>query len=122
VKISVTNASRLLNSIAAGGETTQYKALIARELVDDIARLDATLKASKQRIAAAVEASGTSLTGIVGVGPIGAATIIGYTKDITRFPTRGHYALYNPKRRHSSINDLSPISYEHRHTPIEAVA
>jgi transposase len=37
----------------------------------------------------------TSLTGIVGVGPIGAATIIGYTKDVARFPTRGHYASYN---------------------------
>jgi transposase len=31
----------------------------------------------------------------VGVGPIGAATIIGYTKNITRFPTKGHYATYN---------------------------
>jgi len=35
------------------------------------------------------------VTDIVGVGPIGAATIIGYTKDVTRFPTRGHYASYN---------------------------
>jgi transposase len=35
------------------------------------------------------------LTDIVGIGPIGAATIIGYTKDITRFPTKGHYATYN---------------------------
>jgi transposase len=43
----------------------------------------------------AVTAAGTSLTGIVGVGPIGAATIIGYTKDITRFPTKGHYATCN---------------------------
>ena len=95
VKISVTNASELLDGIAAGDETTRYRVLVAREVVDDIARLDATLKASKNRIATAVEASGTSLTNIVGVGPIGAATIIGYTKDVSRFPTRGHYATYN---------------------------
>jgi transposase len=95
VKISVTNASGLLDGIAAGDETTRYRVLVAREVVDDIARLDATLKASKKRIAVAVQTSGTSLTDIVGVGPIGAATIIGYTKDITRFPTRGHYATYN---------------------------
>jgi transposase len=69
--------------------------MIAREVVDDIARLDATLKASKKRIAVAVTSSGTTLTDIYGVGPIGAATIIGYTKNITRFPTRGHYATYN---------------------------
>ncbi len=95
VKISVTNASGLLDSIVAGDETTRYRILVAREVVDDIGRLDQSLKASKQRIAVAVEASGTSLTDIVGVGPIGAATIIGYTKDVTRSPTRGHYASYN---------------------------
>jgi len=95
VKISVTNASRLLDSIDVDDETTRYRILIGREVVGDIARLDATLKASKKRIAVAVSASGTSLTDIVGVGPVGAATIIGYTKDIARFPTRGHYATYN---------------------------
>jgi transposase len=95
VKISVTNASGLLDSIDVGDEATRYRTLVAREVVDDIARLDEILKASKKRIAAAVQASGTSLTNIVGVGPIGAATIIGYTKNVTRFPTRGHYATYN---------------------------
>jgi transposase len=95
VKISVTNASELLDGVTVTDETTRYRVLVAREVVDDIGRLDATLKASKQRIAVAVEASSTSLTDIVGVGPIGAATIIGYTKNVTRFPTRGHYATYN---------------------------
>ena len=95
VKISVANASGLLDAITTGDETTRYRVLIGREVVDDIARLDATLKASKKRISTAVAASSTSLTNIVGVGPIGAATIIGYTKDVTRFPTRGHYATYN---------------------------
>jgi transposase len=85
----------LLDSIAAGDETTRYRILIAKEVVDDIGRLDESLKASNQRIAVAVEASSTLLTDIVGVGPIGAATIIGYTKDVSRFPTRGHYASYN---------------------------
>jgi len=95
VKISVTNASRLLDSINVGDEATRYRVLVGREVVDDIARLDQSLKASKKRIATAVTVSGTSLTDIVGVGPVGAATIIGYTKDVTRFPTRGHYATYN---------------------------
>lgn len=94
-KISVTNASELLDDVTVGDEATRYRIVIARELVDDIGSLDQSLKASKQRIAVAVQASGTSLTDIVGVGPIGAATIIGYTKDVARFPTRGHYATYN---------------------------
>jgi transposase len=95
VKISASNASELLDSINIGDEAARYRILVAREVVDDIARLDATMKASKKRILVAVQASGTSLMDIVGVGPIGAATIIGYTKDITRFPTKGHYATYN---------------------------
>jgi transposase len=72
-KISVANASGLLDGIAIGDETIRYRVLIA----------------------ATVQSSGTSLTDIVEVGPIGAATIIGYTKDISRFPTKGHYATYN---------------------------
>jgi transposase len=94
-KISVAKASQLLDGIGVTDEATRYRVLVAREVADDIARLDQSLKASKNRIAAAVEASGTSLTDIVGVGPIGAATIIGYTKDVGRFPTRDHYASYN---------------------------
>jgi transposase len=95
VKISAGNASELLDRIGVVGETIRYRILVARELVGDIARLDTTLRASRKRIAVAVQASGTSLTDIYGVGPYGAATIIGYTKDITRFPTKGHYATYN---------------------------
>jgi transposase len=95
VKISASNASELLDRIGVTDETSRYRIMIAREVVDDIARLDATLRASKKRIAVAVTASGTTLTDIYGVGPIGAATIIGYTKDVTRFPTKGHYATYN---------------------------
>jgi transposase len=94
-KISVTNASGLLDRIGVVDKATRYRVLVAWEVVDDIARLNDALKASKNRIADAVAASGTSVTDIVGVGPVGAATIIGYTKDITRFPTRGHYATYN---------------------------
>jgi transposase len=91
-KISVANACELLDRIDVGDEAARYRVLVAREVVGDIARLDETLQASKKRIAQAVAASETSVTNIVGIGPIGAATIIGYTKDITRFPTRGHYA------------------------------
>jgi len=95
IKISASNASELLDRITVTDKAARYRILVARELVADIARLDATLKASKKRIAVAVSASSTSLTNIVGIGPIGAATIIGYTKDVTRFATRGHYATYN---------------------------
>jgi transposase len=68
---------------------------LAAELLEDIRRLDAQLKASHKRIRDAVRASGTSVTELFGVGPIIAATLIGYTGDVTRFANRDHYASYN---------------------------
>jgi transposase len=94
-EITVTKANLLLEGVVVDAEATRYRVLIARELIDDIARLDTTLKASKKRIAAAVAASGTSLCDIAGIGPICAAIIIGFTGDINRFPTKGHFATYN---------------------------
>ena len=43
----------------------------------------------------AVAASGTTLTELHGVGPIVAAYVLGYSGDICRFPSAGHYARYN---------------------------
>jgi len=62
------------------------------------------------RIVEAVMASATTVTDIHGIGPLGAAIILGHTGDIARFPTSGHYARYTgtapiaassgPKQRH----------------------
>jgi len=94
-KMSVTNAKQLLETIEITDEATRYRVLIAKELVEDIAHCDTALKTSKKRLAAAVNASGTTLTDIVGIGPVCAAIIIGYTGDVNRFPTKGHFATYN---------------------------
>jgi transposase len=40
-------------------------------------------------------ASGTTLCDIGGIGPIGAAIILGSVGDIGRFPTAGHFTSYN---------------------------
>jgi hypothetical protein len=42
-----------------------------------------------------VEASGTTLTEIFGVGPILAAKIIGTVGSVARFPTKAHFASYS---------------------------
>ena len=94
-EITVNKANRLLDEVIVDDEVTRHRVLIANELVSDIARLDAALKGSKKRITVAVSASGTTLTDIVGIGPVCAAIIIGFTGDIGRFPTKGHFATYN---------------------------
>ena len=85
----------LLDQIVASDEVTRTRVMIARELLDDISRLDVLLKQSKQRIGTAVVTSGTTLCDIVGIGPICAAIIIGHTGNVGRFPTKAHFAMYN---------------------------
>ena len=68
---------------------------LAHDLVESINALSAQMKTSKRRITAAVKASGTSLTDIIGLGPITAALIIGHTGNIDRFASRHHFASYN---------------------------
>ncbi len=93
--ITAVKANRLLNGIEPGGEVVRCRVTIARELIADIEALDTTLTASKKRITSAVTASETSLCDIYGVGPICAATIIGYVGDINRFATKAKFAAYN---------------------------
>lgn len=67
----------------------------ARELLEDMRRYDRLLVDNETKTTTAVKASGTTLTEILGVGPITAGLIIGHTGDVTRFPARGNYASYN---------------------------
>jgi transposase len=94
-EIVATQADRLLADITPTTATQHQRLELAHETLDEIRMLDERAKRSKTRITNAVTASATSLTGIFGVGPIIAATIIGYTGDVARFPTAGHFAAYN---------------------------
>ena len=94
-EMTVNKANSLLERVDVTDEVTRQRVVIARELVDDISRLEAQMRASKKRIRVAVGTSGTSLCDIRGIGPIGAAMILGSVGDIARFPTPGHFASYN---------------------------
>jgi transposase len=94
-EVVVNQGEQLLATIRPDNAVQRQRLELAHELLDEIRVLDERRKASKQRITDAVTASGTSLTEIFGVGPIIAAIVIGYTGDITRFPSSGHYATYN---------------------------
>jgi transposase len=67
--------------------------MVAEELAD-VGRLDARLKAMKAELTAAVLATGSHLMDIHGIGPAGAARILADVGDITRFPSRGHFASW----------------------------
>jgi transposase len=60
----------------------------------DIRTLERKIASLNERIEAEVEASGTTLTKIFGIGPILAAKIIGTVGSVARFPTKAHFASY----------------------------
>ena len=85
-------------SCAASDPPTQVgveRRRLALELLAEVRRTDSDLVELKTRITSAVNASSTTVTDVIGVGPIMAAYLIGYSGDIRRFPTAGHYARYN---------------------------
>ena len=88
------------NQLLAGIEPVNAAQRQRLELAHETARRDPRPRRQaeahpRRRITEAVTASGTTLTEIFGVGPIIAAMVIGYTGDVARFPTAGHYAAYN---------------------------
>jgi transposase len=94
-KIIAAHAARLVDAITPAGAVDTARRELALAFLDDLRRIDAQLRDTRNKLAAAVRASGTSLTGLFGVGPVIAATIIGDVRDVSRFPGRDHFAAYN---------------------------
>jgi transposase len=93
-EINAASAERMLAGVKPASPVEVARQALALEHLDDLRRLDAQMRVSKARIAEAIAASGTSLTELFGVGPVVAATVIGYTGDIARFRNRDHFAAY----------------------------
>jgi len=95
-KLSADRAARILRSIRARGcASARLRRRLASEILRDVRTLDRKIADLGGRIEAEVEASGTTLTEIFGVGPILAATILGVVGDVGRFPTKAHFASYS---------------------------
>jgi transposase len=94
-ELYVSDADTLMATLSPQSPVEQTRFDLVLELLDDVRRLDAQTKESHRRITVAVKASGTSLTELYGVGPIHAATLIGYSGDVSRFANRDAYASYN---------------------------
>jgi len=94
-EITAAQAARLLRSAQPSGAGGQARGELAAELLEDMRRMEAQMRESKKKLAVAVKASGTSLTGIFGVGPVIAATVIGDADGVARFASRDHFAAYN---------------------------
>jgi transposase len=94
-EISAAQAARILAQAAPSGAVALARAELAAEFLADLRHLDVQLRGTRKKLAAAVRASGTSLTQVFGVGPVVAGTVIGDVGDVARFPGRDHFASYN---------------------------
>ena len=94
-RISAAQAIQVLDTITARGAVASAKLELAHELVTDLRRIDDQRSEVKRRLTRTVTASRTSLTDLYGVGPVIAATVLGYVGDVHRFSTRDQFASYN---------------------------
>jgi len=91
--LSAHRAARILRGIRPkGGASIRLRRRLASEVLRDVRTLDRKIADLNERIEAEVEASGTTLTEIFGIGPILAARIIGTVGNVA-FPDKGPLRL-----------------------------
>ena len=76
-EITAGQAARFLESVTPAGAVDAARWELAAELTEDLRGVDARIRETRKKAATAVAAAGTSLTGLFGVGPVIAATVIG---------------------------------------------
>jgi transposase len=86
--LSATTAAALLRRVRPSGDAERVRKQIATDLVSQIRSVDSLLKANAKQISELVAASGSTLTGIVGIGAITAGRLIGRTGRAARSPPR----------------------------------
>jgi transposase len=93
--LSTHRAARILRGIRPQGASACVRRRLASEVLRDIRALERKIADLNERIEAEVEASGTTLTEIYGMGSILAAKIMGTVGNARRFPTKAHFASYS---------------------------
>jgi transposase len=94
-EIVAAQAARVLEEIEPSGAVQIARCELAADFLEDLRRIDTQMRDTKNRLTAAVRASGTTVTEVFGVGPVIAATMIGYVAEVSRFPSRDRFAAYN---------------------------
>jgi transposase len=94
-KLTVTKAKTAIATVRPRDIAGRTRRQLVVDLIDDLAGIDKKLKDLDKRMKEAVEATGTTLTEIKGVGIALAALILGEVGDVRRFPSRHHFASYN---------------------------
>jgi len=77
------------------GIVAQTRHQLARELIEELTVIDAKIRAADKQLRQLVAATGSSLGKLNGIGPSGAARLLGDIGDISRFRSAAHFASWN---------------------------
>jgi transposase len=93
--LSAPQARALLNAVRPRDIVGRTRRQLASDLITELAVIDKKIKAADRQLTDLVDATGSTLQDLHGIGPSGAARLIGDIADITRFADRGHFASWN---------------------------
>ena len=93
--LSARQARALLASVRPRDVVGKTRRQLAAELVTELENIDKRIKAADRQLTALVSTTGSTLMSLHGIGPSGAARLLGDIGDVSRFPTRGHFASWN---------------------------
>jgi transposase len=92
--LSAAQAKALLATVRPRDTAGKARRRVAAELVGDLERIYARKKAANKELNELLTATGTTLTELNGIGPSGAARLLVEVGDITRFPSKAHFASW----------------------------
>ena len=96
--LSATQAKALLATVRPRDLVGKTRRKLAAELIAELEGIDKRIKTATTELRDLVEATGSTLLELHGIGPSGAARLLGDIGDVARFPTRGHFASWNTHR------------------------
>jgi transposase len=93
--LSVDQAKALLATVRPRDVVGKTRRRLAAELITELVAIDRRIKTANQELHALIEATGSSLRELSGIGPSGAARLLGDVGDITRFSDKARFASWN---------------------------
>ncbi len=93
--LSAQQARALLATVRPRDVVGKTRRWLASELIHELVVVDKKIKIAKQELTELVNSTGSQLMNLTGIGPSGAARLLGDIGDITRFASRAHFASWN---------------------------
>jgi transposase len=93
--LSAPQARTLLGTVRPRDIVGRTRRQLAAELITELAVIDKKIKALNAQLTELVKATGSKLLQLNGIGPSGAARLLGDIGDIRRFASRAHFASWN---------------------------